>query len=41
MRLQDDQEANAARKEKPIVRAEKVLVKLGAVIDRPVALKIQ
>jgi hypothetical protein len=41
MRLQDDQEAKAARKEKPILRAEKVLVKLGAVIDRPVVLKIQ
>lgn len=41
MRMQDDQKAKAARKEKPILRAEKVLVKLGAVIDRPVVLNVQ
>ncbi|MDH3410262.1 MAG: hypothetical protein OEN51_12940, partial [Gammaproteobacteria bacterium] len=40
-RLQDSETAPAARKEKPIARAEKLLVKLGAEIDRPVVLNIQ
>ncbi len=40
-RLQDSEKATAARKEKPIARAEKLLVKLGADIDRPVVLNIQ
>ena len=39
-RLQDEKLAAKANQEKPVVQAEKVLRKLGAQIDRPVALPI-
>lgn len=41
LRLQDEKDAAAARKERPMVRAEKLLLALGEEIDRPVVLKIQ
>lgn len=41
LRLQDTKDSAAARKERPIVRAEKLLLELGKVIDRPVVLDIQ
>ena len=40
LRLQDPNDAAAARKEKPVVRAAKLLVDVGSEIDRRVALKI-
>lgn len=40
MRLQDSDKALSARKQKPIVKAEKVLVELGEKIDRPVVLRV-
>jgi len=41
MRLQDPDDAAAARKDRPIKRAENLLVELGKQIDRPIVLKIQ
>ena len=40
IRLQDPGKAASARAEKPVVRAEKLLVKLGQQIDRPVLIKL-
>lgn len=41
LRLQDPKDSAAARKERPIVSGEKLLLELGKVIDRPVVLRIQ
>lgn len=41
LRLQDSTDAGAARKEKPIVKAEQLLLELGEQIDRPVLIKVE
>jgi hypothetical protein len=41
LRLQDPDDAAAARKDRPIKRAENLLIELGKQIDRPIVLKIQ
>lgn len=41
LRLQDPKDAAAARKARPVKRAENLLIKLGKEIDRPVALEIR
>lgn len=41
LRLQNTKDATAARKERPVKRAEELLIKIGGAIDRPVTLRAQ